>query len=1143
MGRLAIKLVNVQGLTVAKTIELAPLLESGGSENDIVIMGLVETHEKFKKVDWGDKILTVSQMRDRDDKKGGGILLLCNNRDISIEKKEYGNNDLLVVDIKVGSFAFTMMVTYMDVSDRFRNIELYRIMDGVMEEAGNRKVLILGDFNGHVDFIGNHRTNGNGNLMLDFIDRSNLVMLNNDLCCEGLYTRVQNEERTVIDYGLVNQELYGSFVKMYIDEDKLKFDLSDHCLLEVEFAITNRTNQEAHDRKLVEYYKVNDDRLKRDFISKVLVDINREINIDIQGIEKIIMSNANTVLKRKYVVCKKGEGQQEPVWLTREIKSEIRKRREYNRMKRRGSPEERDRYWILYRHQKEKGKLMVAESKANYERVLAESIRNGKHAGKKMWMLIDKLKGNDRESKKLDLYREDGSKVEREGEVVQEMLNFWRKIYKCRENGAKELWNPDRKKQYERETQVWQIDSGRLSIVMEVGEVGTGWFGNTRIVTYRLREEVQTFPREIREHMDMLKGKISEEPISQMGRIKFNEKEIQTILGSLKLNKATGPDGIKAEFYKWMKNEMVFVRALAQAWEAMLGRGTVPENWKTSKTVMIPKNNKPTAKDHRPIALLNVGYKVFMAAAKKKIVEHLAVNHLEQELQAGFSEGRRIEENLFLLKYCIDQSYIDRKKLVVVAIDFQKAFDSVDRSALIQALIDCRCDGQLIDIMVDIYNGDWTDIHRNGRSLGSMEVTSGIRQGCSGSPQLFVMVVNKIINSVKNRGLGYRSKSFYIPVLFYADDGLILAETLAEAEQMVEIVMQIAGEQGLSINRSKSEALIFNDKDSRTVDNIWGIAVVDNIRYLGVIVESKRNCFGKHKREKLKLAKKMVNMTYSVIVRACSRLIIGKTYWKSVVLPSILYASAVIGWSPDDLLKLQRLENSVWRQILAAPSYAPAVALQGEVGCSTMAVRDAKTKLMFARYLGGSRNGLAREVYREMMDMEVQVGWVRTVKKYMAQYESTQIMDMEFRGIKSKIEQIAGMRWKEEVEAKSTLTLYRWKEKICEENFYNNSRASSLMFKCRSNSLQLGWRNRFRGGNVECNMCGGGVETLEHFLLECERLEGVRERFGTGEVLDLKKLLLFDKATKDETAQYMRLVLELWMERERLAAGGQDGRI
>ena len=67
---------------------------------------------------------------------------------------------------------------------------------------------------------------------------------------------------------------------------------------------------------------------------------------------------------------------------------------------------------------------------------------------------------------------------------------------------------------------------------------------------------------------------------------------------------------------------------------------------------------------------------------------------------------------------------------------------------MVKALILYRCDPKMIDVIVDLYMGDRTEIWRNGEVLGETEVTSGIRQGCTGSPQLFVMVVNIIINSI-----------------------------------------------------------------------------------------------------------------------------------------------------------------------------------------------------------------------------------------------------------------------------------------------------------------------------------------------------------------------------------------------------------
>ena len=72
---------------------------------------------------------------------------------------------------------------------------------------------------------------------------------------------------------------------------------------------------------------------------------------------------------------------------------------------------------------------------------------------------------------------------------------------------------------------------------------------------------------------------------------------------------------------------------------------------------MIPKTGKPTAKEHRPIALTNVGHKIFMELAKNKLVDHLERNRLISDYQASFTRGRRLEENLFLVRYCIEETF------------------------------------------------------------------------------------------------------------------------------------------------------------------------------------------------------------------------------------------------------------------------------------------------------------------------------------------------------------------------------------------------------------------------------------------------------------------------------------------------------
>ena len=108
----------------------------------------------------------------------------------------------------------------------------------------------------------------------------------------------------------------------------------------------------------------------------------------------------------------------------------------------------------------------------------------------------------------------------------------------------------------------------------------------------------------------------------------------------------------------------------------------------------------------------------------------------------------------------------------------------------------------------------------------------------------------------------------------------------------------------------------------------------------------------------------MTNLTYSVIARSCNKVLIGKKYWKNVVLPNILYASSVITWTKKELQDLQKIDNQIWRQILGAPRYTLVVAVRGEAGASSSTTRDMKSKVTLADHLMQSKNQLLSRVFR-----------------------------------------------------------------------------------------------------------------------------------------------------------------------------------
>ena len=50
----------------------------------------------------------------------------------------------------------------------------------------------------------------------------------------------------------------------------------------------------------------------------------------------------------------------------------------------------------------------------------------------------------------------------------------------------------------------------------------------------------------------------------------------------------------------------------------------------------------------------------------------------------------------------------------------------------------------------------------------------------------------------------------------------------------------------------------------------------------------------------------MANKTYGMVARSCNKLMIGKVFWKSLALPSILYGANVFIITDVEMKKLEK---------------------------------------------------------------------------------------------------------------------------------------------------------------------------------------------------------------------------------------------
>ena len=136
-----------------------------------------------------------------------------------------------------------------------------------------------------------------------------------------------------------------------------------------------------------------------------------------------------------------------------------------------------------------------------------------------------------------------------------------------------------------------------------------------------------------------------------------------------------------------------------------------------------------------------------------------------------------------------------KKELIVTCIDYSKAFDSIKRDKILESLMHYRIHPKIIDTIAKIYLNDFTEI-QIGELRKHINITSGIRQPLA-LTMLFKLITYMIISELNRRGTGYLDENVNIESLYFADDGLLLANSIEDAKSNLKIVIQVSREFGL----------------------------------------------------------------------------------------------------------------------------------------------------------------------------------------------------------------------------------------------------------------------------------------------------------------------------------------------------------
>ena len=153
---------------------------------------------------------------------------------------------------------------------------------------------------------------------------------------------------------------------------------------------------------------------------------------------------------------------------------------------------------------------------------------------------------------------------------------------------------------------------------------------------------------------------------------------------------------------------------------------------------------------------------------------------------------------IFCARQLMEKAREHNTTLYLLFIDLRKAYDSIPREALWQVLRKYGIPPTLVNIIRSLHDGMKTEVTMDGATTPEIEVTNGLRQGCTIAPTLFNLYFNFVIELWRKR-----SQPFSVEV-HYKCGGRLVGERTSRPLKTIATELQFADDAAL-VGSSREE--------------------------------------------------------------------------------------------------------------------------------------------------------------------------------------------------------------------------------------------------------------------------------------------------------------------------------------------------
>ena len=318
----------------------------------------------------------------------------------------------------------------------------------------------------------------------------------------------------------------------------------------------------------------------------------------------------------------------------------------------------------------------------------------------------------------------------------------------------------------------------------------------------------------------------------------INLDEMDAVVGKLKNNKSPGWDGLTAEFYKHFWDDLKLI--LFHSYLESINNQHLSPSQRIGVITLLPKPKPPPdlvyLKNWRPITLLNVDYKIFTHTIKNRFIN--AIPTVISRVQSGFQSGKSTSDNLILMCLVLDHfnNNSDMEEGLLVQVDFEKAFDSVDHTFLFKTLEKMGF-GPYLTLLVKIaFQGCMSYLNINSHLSAPVYLGRGLHQGSPLSPILFLLIAQVFSSKLEHNSniRGIKINGINILLSLFADDtDIFLEATGSSVDEVMKEIRNFGLVSGCKSNMDKTLCIPLGAAKHNTnllshIRNFYGETFIDS---------------------------------------------------------------------------------------------------------------------------------------------------------------------------------------------------------------------------------------------------------------------------------------------------------------------------